>query len=328
MQAVEYKKYGAPGVFEYSEVAKPQPAENEVLVKMHASTVTAADIMMRNGRPLIGRLYLGLLKPKRTILGFEFAGVVVAAGKKVKRFKPGDKVFGGTTALGCYATYACISERDVITSMPAHIGFDEAAPVSGSAITVLNFLTGLAKIKKGQRILIIGASGGLGTYAIQIARHYGAMVTGVCSTGNMQMVKSLGADEVIDYTQTDFTQHGQQYDIIFDTVNKSSFSKCKNSLTKNGLYLPTVFGFKTMAQMFVTAWFGSKKIKSSSTGMLPVKNRLVYLEEMRELLRTGKIKTVIGRKYALHQMTEAHLYVETGHKKGNVVIEMNNSLPL
>jgi NADPH:quinone reductase-like Zn-dependent oxidoreductase len=295
---------------------------------MHASTVTAADMMMRTGKPFIGRLYLGLLKPKRTILGFEFAGEVVAAGKNVKRFKQGDRVFGGTTALGCYAEYACISEHDVIATVPDNIGFDEAAPVSGSAITVLNFLVGLAKIQKGQKILVIGGSGGLGTYAIQIARHYGALVTGVCSTHNIQLVKSLGADEVIDYTQTDFTKNGRQFDIIFDTVNKSSFSTCKISLAKNGIYLPTVFGFKIMAQMLITSLFGIKKIKSSSTGMLPVKTRLAYLEEIRELLRAGIIKTVIDRKYALKQMAEAHSYVEMGHKKGNVVIEINNNLPL
>lgn len=325
MQAVEYKKYGAPGVFEYNEVAKPEPKDHEVLVEMYASTVTAADIMMRTGRPLIGRLYLGLFRPKRTILGFEFAGVVVAAGKNVKRFKIGDKVFGGTTALGCNATYVCISEDDVIAEMPVNIGFEEAAPVSGSAITVLNFLVGLANIQKGQKILIIGASGGLGTYAVQIAKHYGANVTGVCSTGNIHLVKSLGADEVIDYTQTDYTKSGSQYDIIFDTVNKSSFSDCKNALTKNGLYLPTVFGFKIMAQMLVSSLFGGKRIKSSSTGMLPVKTRLAYLEEIKELLNTGKIKTVIDRKYALQQMAEAHRYVEEGHKKGSVVIEINKN---
>lgn len=323
MQAVEYKKYGDPGVFEYNEPAKPGPKDHEVLVKMHASTVTAADIMMRTGKPLIGRLYLGLFRPKRTILGFEFAGEVIAAGKNVKRFKQGDKVFGGTTALGCYAEYVCISEDDLISTMPANIGFEEAAPVSGSAVTVLNFLVGLGNIQKGQKILIIGASGGLGTYAVQIARHYGAIVTGVCSTGNVQLVKGLGADEVIDYTQTDFTKNGQRYDIIFDTVNKSSFSACKISLAKNGLYMPTVFGFKAMAQMLVTSLLGGKRIKSSSTGMLPVKTRLAYLEEIKELLQTGKIKTVIDRKYALQQMSEAHRYVEKGHKKGSVVIEIN-----
>ena len=328
MNAIEYKKYGAPEVFEFNQVLKAKPKINEVLVKVHSSTVTAADIMMREGKPLIGRLYLGIKSPKRTILGFEFAGEVVALGKDVTKFKLGDKVFGGTTALGCYSEYACISENDVITKMPEGIRYEEAAPVSGSAITVFNFLVGLAKIRKDQKILIIGASGGLGTYAIQIAKHFGAIVTGVCSTDNVNLVKTLGADVVIDYTKTDFTENGEQYDIIFDTVNKSSFSKCKNSMVENGIYLPTVFGFIMMIQMLKSALVGGKKIKSSSTGLLPVKTRLHYFEEIKELLKTGEIKTVIDKKYSLSQMADAHSYVEKGHKKGNVVIEINSNYQL
>jgi NADPH:quinone reductase-like Zn-dependent oxidoreductase len=325
MNAIEYKEYGSPQVFEFNQVLKPKPKSNEVLVKVHSSTVTAADIMMREGKPLIGRLYLGIKRPKRTILGFEFAGEVVEVGNNVVRFKVGDKVFGGTTTLGCYSEYVCISEKDVITTMPEGIDYEEAAPVSGSAITVFNFLVGLAKIKKGQKILIIGASGGLGTYAIQIAKHFGAVVTGVCSTENVNLVYTLGADDVIDYNKTDFTGNGEQYDIIFDTVNKSSFSKCKKSVAENGIYLPTVFGFNLLVQIFYTSLFGSKKIKTSSTGLLPVKVRLNYFEEIKELLKTGKIKTVIDKKYSLSQMAEAHSYVEKGHKKGNVVIEINSN---
>jgi len=209
--------------------------------------------------------------------------------------------------------------------MPEGISYEEAVPVSGSAITVFNFLVGLAKIQKGQKILIVGASGGLGTYAVQIAKHFGAIVTGVCSTENVNLVKTLGADSVIDYTKVDFTENGEQYDIIFDTVNKSSFSKCKNSIVEKGIYLPTVFGFKIMAQMLKSTMVGSKKIKSSSTGLLSVKSRLSYFEEIKELLKTGEIKTVIDRKYPLRQMAEAHSYVEKGHKKGNVVIEITNN---
>ena len=173
--------------------------------------------------------------------------------------------------------------------------------------------------------MIIGASGGLGTYAIQIAKHFGAIVTGVCSTDNVNLVKSLGADKVIDYTKADFTQNGERYDIIFDTVNKSSFSKYKNSIVENGIYLPTVFGFKTMFQMLKSSIVGGKKIKSSSTGMLPVKTRLIYFEEIKKLLATGGIRTVIDKKYSLNQMAEAHSYVEKGHKKGNVIIEINSN---
>lgn len=322
MHAIEYKKYGTAEEFEFNKVSTPIPKTNEVLVKVYASTVTAADIMMREGRPLIGRLYLGVKKPKRTILGFEFAGEVVEVGNDVTRFKPGDKVFGGTTTLGCYAEYACIKESDVITTMPEGISYEEAAPISGSAITVFNFLVGLAKIKKGQKILIIGASGGLGTYAVQIAKHFGAIVTGVCSTNNVNMVKDLGADVVIDYSKIKFTENGEKYDIIFDTVNKSSFSECKNSIEDNGIYLPTVFGFKVMIQMLMYSIIGGKKIKSSSTGLLPVKKRLMYFEEIKDLLKTGKIKTVIDKEYTLSEMSEAHFYVEKGHKRGNVIINI------
>jgi NADPH:quinone reductase-like Zn-dependent oxidoreductase len=210
MNAIEYKKYGAPEVFEFNQVLKPTPKFNEVLVKVYSSTVTAADIMMREGKPFIGRLYLGIKRPKRTILGFEFAGEVVEVGRAVTRFKQGDRVFGGTTTLGCYSEYTCVSDNDVITTLPENITYEEAAPVSGSAITVFNFLVGQAKIKKGQKILIIGAAGGLGTYAIQIAKHFGAIVTSVCSTDNIPLVKNLGTDFAIDYTQGDFTEQGQQ----------------------------------------------------------------------------------------------------------------------
>ena len=320
MKAMEYLNYGAANVFVLSEKAKPQPKANEVLVKVAASTVTAADIMMREGKPLIGRLYLGISRPKRTILGFEFAGEIVGLGSEVSEFKLGDRVFGGTTTLGCYAEYVCISVDDVIATMPESISYTEAAPVSGSAITVLNFLSGIAKLQKNQKILIIGGSGALGTYAIQWAKLVGADVTTVCSTANVPLVKALGADNAIDYTQKDFTKSGERYDVIFDTVNKSSFAACKNVLTENGLYLPTVVSGKVLFQMLWTAFFGKKKVKSSSTGLLPVKDRLRYFLEIKGLMATGKLKTVIDCTYPLEQMEAAHTYVESGHKKGSVVI--------
>ena len=214
----------------------------------------------------------------------------------------------------------CVSENDVITTMPANISYQEAAPVSGSAITVLNFLKGLAKIQANHKVLINGASGALGTYAVQIAKHYGAVVTGVCSTGNVEMVKALGADTVIDYTKEDFTKNGEQYDIIFDTVGKRSFGECKNSLSQNGIYLSSVIDFSLLVHMIWTSIFGSKKAKSSSTGMLPVKERLAYFLEIKELLLLGKIKTVIDQHFPLSQLAAAHQYVEKGHKKGNLVI--------
>lgn len=320
MKAAIYSEYGNANVLQMKDVSKPIPKPNEILIRVYASTVTSADIMMRKGKPVIGRLYLGLSRPKRAILGFEFAGEIVEKGNDVNQFAIGDKVFGGTTTLGCYAEYICVSANDVIATMPENITFQEAAPVSGSGITVLNFLQGKAKITKNHKVLINGASGGVGTYAVQIAKCFGANVTCVCSINNIDLVRSLGADSVIDYTKEDFTKNGQKYDIIFDTVSKRSYSECKNSLTENGMYLPTVLTFTLFLQMIWTGIVGGKKVKSSSTGLLPVKERLTYFLEIKELLKTGKIRTVIGSQYSLERIAEAHTYVEQGHKKGNVVI--------
>lgn len=322
MKASVSKMYGTPEVFKIEDVIKPVPKHNEVLVRVYAATVTGSDLMMRKGKPYVGRLYLGLSKPKTTILGFDFAGEIEEIGKNVTSFKVGDKVFGGTTALGCYAEYTCVNVDDVITTMPENISYQSAAPVSGSGITVMNFLKGLAKLKAGDKLLISGASGSLGTYAIQIAKYFGAEVTGVCSTTNMKMVKELGADFVIDYTSEDFTKNGKQYDIIFDTVGKITFSSCKKSLTEKGIFLSSVIGFPLLLQMIKTSLFGKKKVKSSSTGMLPAKVRLNYFLELKELLKAEKIKTVIDNSYPLSQMGDAHKYVEKGHKKGNIIINI------
>lgn len=328
MKASVSKMYGTPDVFKIEEVTKPIPKHNEVLVRVYAATVTGSDIMMRIGKPYLGRLYLGLSKPKTTILGFDFAGQIVETGKNVTSFNVGDKVFGGTTALGCYAEYTCVNVDDVIATIPENINYQSAAPVSGSAITVMNFLKGLAKIKAGDTLLINGASGSLGTYAVQIAKHFGAVVTGVCSSKNMKMVKDLGADFVIDYINQDFTKNGKQYDIVFDTTGKITFSSCKNSLTKKGIFLSSVVSFPLLLQMMITSLFAKKKVKSSSTGMLSTKVRLNYFMELKELLEAEKIKTVIDTSYPLSQMCEAHKYVEKGHKKGNVVIETNTNYQL
>jgi NADPH:quinone reductase-like Zn-dependent oxidoreductase len=320
MKAIQSKKYGSPNVFQLSEVEIPTPKSNEILVRNFATTVTAADIMMRTGLPVIGRLYTGIRKPKRTILGFEFAGEVVETGNAVSLFKVGDKVFGGTTALGGYAEYVCVSEKDVITTMPENISFEEAAPINGSAITVMNFLDGKGKIKAGQKVLINGASGALGTYAVQIAKHFGAEVTGVCSTQNIELVKSLGADFVIDYTQVDFTKNKNCYDLIFDTVGKSSFTKCKKALTQKGIYLSAVMSPTLLRELLCSRLFSKKKAMTSATGLLPIEVRLAYFLELKELIKSGKLKTIIDRQVPLEQMADAHRYVEKGHKRGNLVI--------
>jgi NADPH:quinone reductase-like Zn-dependent oxidoreductase len=322
MKAIEYVQYGGPEVFQLQEAVKPVPKAHEVLVQIFASTVTSADIMMRKGKPFIGRMYLGMKKPKRTILGFDFAGEIVATGEEVSKFKVGDRVFGGTTTLGCYAEFLCVSESDVITTIPKNISYEEAAPVSGSGITVINFLQGKAKIRKGQQVLINGASGALGTYAIQFAKHMGAEVTGVCSTTNVGLVKSLGADHVIDYTKRDFTQNGKLYDIIFDTVGKRNFSQCRHSLSEKGIYLSSVMDFALFMQIIRTSFSAGKKAKTSSTGLLPVNKRMAYFMELKDLMAKGKIKTVIDNEYPLCEMAAAHRYVENGHKRGNTIIRL------
>jgi NADPH:quinone reductase-like Zn-dependent oxidoreductase len=322
MKAIVQTRYGLPGVLQLKVLGKPAPKDNEVLIRVNATTATAADGSMRKGSPFIGRFYTGLTKPKRAIPGVEFAGEIESVGKDVKLFKEGDLVFGETTALGCYAGYVCVPEAGVLTTKPDNITCEEAAPVCGGALTALNFLR-RGNIRSGQTVLIYGASGSIGTYAAQLARYFGAEVTGVCSTTNVEMVKSLGAHKVIDYTQEDFTKSGRTYNIIFDTVGKSSFSRCKGLLTRNGVYLSTVLDLPLFFQMLWTSMTGGKNAKFSATGMLPVRERLILLKELKEIFKAGQIKSVIDKRYPLEQMAEAHHYVEQGHKKGNVVITVS-----
>jgi NADPH:quinone reductase-like Zn-dependent oxidoreductase len=315
MKAVVYTQYGSPDVLQLTEVAKPVPRNNEVLIRICATTVTAADSMMRTGRPIWGRIILGLTKPQRKILGLELAGEVEAIGKDVKRFKKGDQVYGFTGfGLGAHAEYICMPEARSLGIKPANMTYEEAAATIDGASTALFFLKDKANIQSGQSILINGASGSIGTFAVQLGKYFGAEVTGVCSTRNVELVKSLGADHVIDYTQGDFTQNGETYDIIFDTVGKSSFSQCKASLKKNGCYVPTV-GLINNVLMLWTSIKGGKKVISGMS--VEKKEALIFLKT---LIEAGKLKPVIDRCYPLEQIAEAHSYVDKGHKKGNVVI--------
>jgi len=317
MKAIVYTKFGSPDVLELKEVVKPTPKGNEVLIRIVATTVAAEDPGIR-ARPGLN----GLLKPKKSILGFYLAGEVEAVGKDVKRFKKSDKVYGNTGLglLGTYAEYICMPEEGALAIKPANITYAEAAALPNGALTALPFLRDKGNIQSGQKILVNGASGAVGTIAIQLAKYFGAEVTGICSTTNVELVKSLGADMVIDYTKDDFTKNGQIYDIIFDTVGKSSFSRYKNSLTENGIYLTTVPSPAAFLQMLWTFRMGGKKVGIAATGLRPSTEKTKELIFLNGLIETGKIKAVIDRSYPLEQIAEAHKYVEAGHKKGNVVI--------
>ncbi|MHC4843418.1 MAG: NAD(P)-dependent alcohol dehydrogenase [Planctomycetota bacterium] len=322
MKAIVYEKYGAPDVLKFREVGKPVPADNEVLIKVYATTATAAEQMMRTGKPYWGRIILGLRKPRKKyrIPGIELAGEIESTGKNVKRFKKGDQVFGfAGFRPGACAEYMCLPEKSSLAIQPTGLSSEESAAIVDGATTSLFFLRDKGNIRSGQNVLIIGASGSIGTSAVQLAKHFEANVTGVCSTANVALVKSLGADKVIDYTKEDFTKSGETWDIIFDTVGKSSFSRCKTSLSKNGSYLPTV-GLINNVLMLWTALKGGKRVK---TGMSIEKSEALLF--LKELIEAGKIKSVIDRRYPLEQTAEAHRYVEKGHKKGNVVITVRHN---
>jgi NADPH:quinone reductase-like Zn-dependent oxidoreductase len=321
MKAIVYEKYGPPDVLQLKEVDNPIPKDNEVLIKIHATTVSTADCAMRRADPFMSRSATGLIRPKYPISGHELAGEIEAVGKDVKRFKEGDQVFAvAGLESGSYAEYICLHEDGALAIKPTNMTYEEAAAVPAGALTALPFLRDKGNIQNGQKVLIYGASGSIGTYAVQIAKYFGAEVTGLCSTSNLEMVKSLGADMVIDYTKEDFTKNGQTYDIIFDTVGKSSFSRCKNSLNQKGIYLNTVLSFSILLPMVWTSIIGSKKAILSLTGTRSPSEKGKDLVFLKELIEEGKMKTVIDRQYTLEQTAEAHKYVETGHKKGNVVI--------
>ena len=328
MKAMVYTEYGPPNVLRLKEVETPAPKDNEILIRICATSVNVGDIWARNFREisprkftmplplwLPSRMYFGLTKPRINILGNEFAGQVESVGKDVKRFRKGDRVFGYRgQSMGTNAEYLCMPENGLVEIKPSNVSFEEAATVPYGALTALNLLRKV-NIQSGQKILIHGASGGIGSAAIQLAKYYGAVVTGVCATPRLGFVKSLGADKVIDYTREDFTKNGETYDLIFDILGKSSFSRCKNSLKPNGRYLLASFKMTQVFQMLWTSITGDKKVICALSSENP--NDLTFIKE---LMEAGKIKSIIDRRFPLNQIPEAHHYVENGHKKGNVVI--------
>jgi NADPH:quinone reductase-like Zn-dependent oxidoreductase len=321
MKAIVYTEYGPPTVLKLEEVAKPVPKINEVLIKIHASSVTAID---RGYQRTLGRNNSG--KRRKHMLGYYLAGEVETVGKDVRRFKKGDRVYGGDVwSLGAYAEYKCVREKGVLVKIPTGITYEAAATLTYGGLTALPFLRDVGKIRKGQKVLIIGASGSIGTYAVQLARYFGAEVTGVCSTAKIDMVKSLGAIRVIDYTRDDFIKNGQTYDIIFDTPAKSSFSHCKGSLTKNGKYLTTVPWPGELLQMLWTLIASRKKAIFRPMGLRSALRKTRDLVFLSELVEAGKLKPVIDKSFPLEQIVEAHRYVEKGHKKGNVVITVGHN---
>ena len=329
MKAIVYEKYGPPDVLQLKEVEKPTPKDDEVLIKVHAASANPADWHLMRGAPFLARFEMGFPNPKKhTILGVDVAGSVEAVGSNVTQFQPGDEVFGDTFQRGWsgFAEYVAVAENRIALK-PANLTFEEAAAVPLAAFTALQGLRDKGQIESGQKVLINGASGGVGTFAVQIAKSFGAEVTGVCSTRNLDMVRSIGADHVIDYTQEDFTKNGQTYDLIYCAVGNRSAADYKRALNPNGICV--VAGFTTMSHMlfqvlFLGAWVsmtGSKKIGAMGT-VIPNKEDLVFIKE---LLEAGKVVPVIDRRYPLSETAEAIRYLEEGHAQGKVVITVEHN---
>ncbi len=321
MKAVIYEKYGPPEVLCIKDIAVPIPGDNDVLIKVHATTVNRTDCGFRSAEYFIVRFFSGLIRPKNKILGNEFAGEIEAIGKNVKLFKPGDKVFGyNDTKFGAHAEYMVMDEKDSITTMPSALTYEESAPITEGAHYALCDIRA-AKIRSGQNILINGATGAIGSAAVQLVKYLGAEVTAVCDTKHIELVKSLGADEVIDYTKQDFTRIEKTFDVVFDAVGKSSFGKCKPLLRKGGIYMSTELGYMSQNPFLalITPLLGGKKV------LFPIptitKDDVIFLKG---LVEAGHYKPVIDRRYPLEQIIDAHKYVETGQKIGNVVITLNH----
>jgi NADPH:quinone reductase-like Zn-dependent oxidoreductase len=333
MKAAVMTEYGSPDVLQIQELEKPSPNDNEILVRVHASSIGFGDLIVRDFKHVSpqefnmpsllywpARMEFGFNKPKVNVLGAEFAGKVEAIGKDVTLFKQGDEVFGYRgMAMGANAEYLLVPEKSAIALKPKNMSFEEAATISYGGLTAISLLR-KANIQKGQKVLINGASGGIGSAALQLAKHYGAEVTGVCGTNRMQMVKALGADKVIDYSKEDFTKGSERYDLVFDVLGRTSFDKVKRVLNPNGIYLLASFKSKALLQMLITSKFGDKKVICALSSDTP--QDLVTIKELAE---AGKIKTVVDRCYPLEKVAEAHRYLESGQRHGNVVLTVTTA---
>ncbi|MBL7872566.1 MAG: NAD(P)-dependent alcohol dehydrogenase [Cyclobacteriaceae bacterium] len=319
MKAAVYTKYGAPEVLQVKETEKPLPKDNEILLRVKATAVNSGDVRIRKADPFAVRFIFGLTKPRINVLGTVFSGEVESVGKDVKQFKVGDSVFGHTDMnFGAYAEYKCLPENASITLKPANISHKEAAVIPFGGVTALHFIK-KAAIKPGQKVLVVGASGAVGSAAVQLAKSFGANVTGVCSTANIALVKSIGADKVVDYSKEDFTQNGETYDVIFDTVKTISVSRSLKSLNKNGIMILSAAG---MSEMLQGAWISMTSSKKVLTGV--ISHTAADIIFLKGLIETDKFKPVIDITYPLEQIAVAHAYVEKGHKKGNVAIAINH----
>ena len=324
MKAIVYERYGPPDVLELKEVAKPTPKNHEILIKTHATTVTSGDWRARSldvpvGFGFISRLVFGIRRPRQPILGTEVAGEVESLGKDAGRFNVGDPVFAFSgVGMGCHAEYKCMPEDGSVALKPANLTYGEAAAISFGGTTALDFFR-RGKLQRGERVLVNGASGGVGTAAVQLARHFGANVTGVCSAANIDLVRSLGADHVIDYTKEDFTKNGQTYDVIVDTAGTAPFSRSGGSLKKGGRLLLILGRLPDMLQVPWVSLTTSKKVIAG-----PANGRAEDLLFLAKLAEAGEFKPVIDRRYPFEQVAEAHRYVDTGRKKGNVIITLTH----
>ena len=322
MKAVVYKKYGPPEVLQLTEVEKPTPGHNEVLIKTYATTVTSADWRVRSlnvpvGFGFISRLFFGVARPRQPILGMEIAGEIESVGKDVSQFKVGDRVFAlSDTSMGCYAEYKCMPADGAVALKPPNLTYDEAAALPFGGTTALDFFR-RGKLRSGESVLVNGASGAVGTAAVQLARYFGADVAGVCSSANVEWVRSLGASHVIDYTKEDFTQNGETYDVIVDTAGTAPYSRSKASLKAGGRLLMVLGGLPDMLQVPWVSMTSSKKVIAG-----PAAGRPEDLRFLAGLAETGAFKPVIDRRYRFEQIAEAHRYVDTGRKKGNVIITL------